>query len=158
MAPSYDQMLQFVLLAFVCGLTIGKSMTRLFAGTQFDLPPTCDLCGQVESECGCSAAQKQALADQQSQEQQEQERLAMRKPPGKQTARVRFEKRKGNRKVTVIAGLTHQANDLPALLATLQSACGAGGTVKSDPDLVELQGDQVFAVTKKLKEIGYKVK
>lgn len=133
-------------------------MTRLFAGTQFDIPPTCDLCGKLEAECGCTAAEKQALAEQQAKEQQEQERLALRRPPSKQTARVRVEKRKGNRKATVISGLTHEANDLPALLANLQSACGAGGTVKSDPDLLELQGDQVFAVTQKLKEIGYKVK
>jgi translation initiation factor 1 len=68
------------------------------------------------------------------------------------------QKRKGNRVATVIEGLTAKANDLPALLKTLQAACGTGGTVKSKDDLIELQGDHAGPVRKALAAAGYRVK
>lgn len=125
-------------------------MTRLFAGTPFDIPPTCDLCGKPETECGCTDKEK---ADAEAIQRRE----AGRVEPGKQTAKVHLEKRKAGRQVTVVSGLTSVANDLPALLAQLQSACGAGGTVKKDSDVIELQGDHVAAIRKRLAEIGYRL-
>ncbi|ELP34009.1 translation initiation factor [Rhodopirellula baltica] len=126
-------------------------MTRLFAGTPFDIPPTCDLCGQKESECKCTPQQK---AEAEAQQQREADRL----PPEKQTARVRLDRRKGGRTVTLVEGLTSRANDLPELLGKLQSACGAGGTVKKADDFIELQGDHVERVGQKLAEIGYRLR
>ncbi|OYP34926.1 translation initiation factor [Rhodopirellula sp. MGV] len=126
-------------------------MASLFAGTQFYIPPTCERCGKTEDECVCTAEEK--AADEAAKQKQ-----ANRLPPEKQTARVQIEKRKGGRKATVISGLTAQANDLQDLLAQLQTVCGTGGTVKSNDDLVELQGDHAEAIRKKLAEIGYRVK
>ncbi|MEL6108436.1 MAG: translation initiation factor [Planctomycetota bacterium] len=126
-------------------------MTRLFAGTPFDIPPECDDCGKPESECDCTADQKAAA---EAARQREADRL----PPEKQTARISVQKRKGGRKATVIEGLTAKANDLPQLLARLQSACGTGGTVKAKVDLLELQGDHAEQVKRSLKEIGFRVK
>ncbi|MCC9642321.1 translation initiation factor [Rhodopirellula sp. JC740] len=126
-------------------------MTRLFAGTPFDIPPTCDLCGKQETDCLCTDQQK---ADAEAARQREADRL----PPDQQTARVRLDRRKGGRTVTLVEGLTSRANDLPALLGQLQSACGSGGTVKKADDLIELQGDHIERVRQKLSEIGYRLK
>lgn len=130
---------------------VSIAMTRLFAGTPFDIPPTCDDCGKQEAECECTAAQKSAA--------EAQRRIqANRIEPGKQTARVNLQKRKGGRYVTAVEGLASAANDLPELLAKLQAACGTGGTVKGKEDLVELQGKHVDAVKRTLRDIGYKVR
>lgn len=126
-------------------------MTRLFAGTPFDIPPSCDDCGKPESDCVCTAKQK-AEAD------SKRKRDAARIPPGEQTAIVKTDKRKGGRIVTVIEGLTSAANDLPAVLSRLQTACGAGGTVKAKEDRIELQGDHVAAAAEQLRAIGYRVR
>lgn len=124
-------------------------MTRLFAGTPFDIPPTCDDCGQTESECTCSAAEKAEAAERRQRE-------ALRLPPGKQKARVSAQKRKGGRQATVVEGLTAEANDLPELLKKLQLACGTGGTVKAKENLIELQGNHVQVVRESLQKIGYR--
>ena len=126
-------------------------MTRLFAGTEFDIPPRCDDCGNLESECVCSAEDK-------ARAEAIRRRDADRIEPGKQTARISVQKRKGGRKATVVEGLTAKANDLHELLAQLQAACGSGGTVKSKEDLIEIQGDHVDRVRRTLGAIGFKVK
>lgn len=113
-------------------------MTRLFAGTPFDIPPTCDRCGKLEEECTCPPPPRELT------------------PPQKQTAKLALEKRKKGKMVTVIRGLPAAENDLPELLAKLKNACGAGGTVKDDE--VEIQGKHVERVRQLLSEIGYKVK
>ena len=126
-------------------------MTRLFAGTPFDIPPECEICGQVESDCQCTSKVKAAF---EKKRQTEAERLA----PSEQTAQVRTEIRKGKRRVTIVSGLTAQANDLSDLLSKLQATCGTGGTVKANEDLVELQGDHVENVRQTLRTLGYRVK
>lgn len=115
-------------------------MTRLFAGTPWDRPPTCDRCGKLEAECSCPPPVAETH----------------RIPPEKQTARVGVEKRAKGKLVTVVGGLDPEGNDLPALAATLKSACGAGGTVKEGQ--IELQGDHRDSVLARLADIGYKVK
>jgi translation initiation factor 1 len=125
-------------------------MTRLFAGTPFDIPPRCDDCGELQSACTCSPTAKAAA-------EAERRRQAERLPPSAQRARVRVERRKGNRQATVVTGLAAKANDLPALLRQLQAACGAGGTVKAAEDLVELQGDHAERIRAALRELGYRV-
>ncbi|MEM6688726.1 MAG: translation initiation factor [Planctomycetota bacterium] len=122
----------------------------LFDGTPFEIESRCNYCGEVEKEGCCDPneikqREEQAKVD------------AARKPPSKQSARVQVENRKAKRKVTVIRGLTAQANDLPDLLTQLQSACGAGGVIR-EGDVIELQGDQKSAVTKCLESIGYRVR
>ncbi|QDT06301.1 translation initiation factor Sui1 [Rubripirellula lacrimiformis] len=126
-------------------------MTRLFAGTPFDIPPQCDLCGKPETDCVCTDQQKAEV-------EAKRQRDADRQEPSQQTARVSVQKRKGGRQATVVEGLTSKANDLPELLTRLQAGCGAGGTVKAKEDLIELQGDHRDKVMQTLRDIGYKTK
>lgn len=111
---------------------------RLFEGTPFDRPPRCERCGELESDCQCPPE------------------APVRVPPEKQTARLCVEKRKKGKTVTVIRGLTETDNDLPALLTRLQSACGAGGTLRDG--VLEVQGKQLERVRDTLQSIGYRVK
>jgi len=113
-------------------------MTRLFAGTPFDIPPKCDHCGQLDSDCRCPPHVKSRIA------------------PERQTAKLQLEKRKKGKVVTVITGLTAAANDLPALLTQLKNACGAGGCVAEDA--VEIQGEHLDRAKELLRKIGYKVR
>ncbi|MFO1063192.1 MAG: translation initiation factor [Pirellulales bacterium] len=110
----------------------------LFAGTPFDLPPRCERCEKLESECTCPPLPPKHI------------------PPEKQTAKLRIEKRAKGKYVTVIAGLAAESNDLPALLASLKNACGAGGSLQ--PDALEVQGDHLVRVRKHLEQLGYRVK
>lgn len=117
-------------------------MTRLFAGTPFDIPPRCDRCGELESDCTCPDQQSAPPAK---------DRL----PVEKQVAKVRTDRRKHKRMVTVVWGLDPSDSDLKELLSSLQSACGAGGSVQDDQ--IELQGDHADRVRKELKRIGYRL-
>ena len=113
-------------------------MTRLFAGTPWDRPPTCDRCGRPESECQCPPPATPNV------------------PAQKQTARIAVERRAKGKQVTVIRGLAATDNNLPALLTRLKSACGAGGTV--DGDTLEIQGEHGDRLRTLLAELGYRVK
>ena len=108
---------------------------RLFEGTEFDRPPTCERCGELEEVCKCPPAPAPKLA------------------PSKQTARLSVEKRKKGKTVTVVRGLAAVGNELPELLKKLKSACGAGGTVKDDE--LEIQGNNLDRVRDELKKIGF---
>ena len=70
---------------------------RLFEGTQWDRPPRCDECGELEEDCVCPPPAKELT------------------PPEKQTARLAVEKRKKGKVVTVVRGLPAEENDLPKL-------------------------------------------
>jgi translation initiation factor 1 len=111
---------------------------RLFEGTQFDRPPRCERCGELEEDCTCPPPPKQYLA------------------PEKQTARLAVEKRKKGKVVTVIRGLSPEESDLPALLAKLKNACGAGGTIKDEQ--LEIQGEHLERTRQLLSEIGYRIR
>ncbi|MGC8644172.1 MAG: translation initiation factor [Isosphaeraceae bacterium] len=115
-------------------------MTRLFAGTSWDRPPTCDRCGQPETECRCPPSVEEPR----------------RIPPEKQTARLKLEKRAKGKIVTVISALDPLGNDLPALTVRLKNTCGTGGTLKDGR--IELQGDHLKGVETALQEIGYKTR
>lgn len=114
-------------------------MTRIFAGTPWDRPPTCERCGELESECACPPPAAEP-----------------RQPPEGQTARLGLEKRARGKIVTVIASLDPDGNDLPALGARLKASCGTGGTIKEGR--IELQGDHIQAVEAALLAIGYKTR
>ena len=111
---------------------------RLFEGTEFDIPPRCERCSELEEDCQCPPPAPEMI------------------PPEKQTAKIQVEKRKRGKVVTVIRGLPAVGNDLPGVLTRLKSVCGAGGTIKDEQ--LEIQGDHREAATKVLSEIGYKVK
>lgn len=110
-------------------------MTRLFAGTPFDRPPICERCGALEGECQCPPPLL---------------------PPGQQTARLRLEKRKRGKVVTVIAGLPAVGNNLPELLSRLKAACGAGGSLQEES--LEIQGDHLLRAEQFLAQLGYRTK
>ena len=116
-------------------------MTRLFAGTQFDRPPRCERCEELESDCRCEPLPPAAP-----------ERI----PAHKQTARISVEKRKRGKMVTVVRGLDPVGTDLPSLLTLLKTKCGAGGTIQDDQ--VEIQGRQVDQIQIALQELGFRVK
>jgi len=114
-------------------------VTRLFAGTPWDRPATCDRCGKLESECACPPPAE-----------------SKRIPPENQTARLSIEKRARGKIVTVIGSLDPEGNDLPALATRLKASCGAGGTIKEGR--IELQGDHLQAVDAALLALGYKTR
>jgi translation initiation factor 1 len=111
---------------------------RLFAGTPFDRPPTCERCGKLEADCACPPL------------------AAPRIPPEEQTARLAIEKRKKDKIVTVVRGLPAEGNDLPELLRQLKSQCGAGGTLQEDA--LEIQGEHLERIRAALGQLGYRVK
>lgn len=113
-------------------------MGRLFAGTPWDCPPTCDRCGRLESDCACPPV----------------EAAPVRPAPKSRTARLRLESRSKGKMVTVVRNLDPAGNDLPALAARLKARCGSGGTVKEG--LIELQGDHLNAVESVLTALGYR--
>ena len=111
---------------------------RLFEGTEFDVPPRCERCGELEEDCKCPPEPPAQI------------------PPQKQTARLAVEKRKKGKLVTVIRGLPAEGNDLPELLKQLKNQCGAGGTLKEE--VLEIQGNHLERLRDALKEIGFRVK
>lgn len=115
-------------------------MSRLFAGTPWDRPPTCDRCGRLESECECPPPAPEVV----------------RIDPAKQTARLRVEKRPKGKVVTTVSGLNPEGNDLEGLAASLKAKCGTGGTVKEGA--IELQGDHLAKAEAALTAIGYRTK
>ena len=109
----------------------------LFAGTKWDSPTHCDLCGQLELDCRCPTPPPTAH------------------PPAKQTLRIRVEKRKAGRVVTVITGLEQPAGVRADLLTQLKNSCGAGGS-QEENNLV-LQGDQQARASRLLADLGYRI-
>ena len=96
-------------------------MGRLFAGTAWDRPPKCDVCGKLESECTCAPTVVEP-------------KLV---PPDSKTARLRLEKRPKGKHVTTVSGLDPQGNDLAVLTTRLKGTCGTGGTLQGG--VIELQ-------------------
>ena len=108
-------------------------MSRLFSGTPFDRPLTCPTCGKAVADCRClSLPEKKAMSEKPGGRHHFKDQLDSglvltpqnSKPPTDQLARIRAEKRKGNRIVTIITGLDHPANDLPATLYLLEAGPG----------------------------------
>lgn len=112
---------------------------RLFEGTEFDVPPTCDRCGVLEEECECPEEQPtKHLLD-----------------PAKQKAIVSIEKRKKGKMVTVVSNLDPEVNDFSKMLTDLKNRCGAGGTIRDDK--IEIQGKHLESVAAMLVELGYRI-
>jgi translation initiation factor 1 len=133
-------------------------MSRLFSGTPFDKPLICEHCGSAPADCRCirlppkqkMSAPKPAAKPTYTLNHTNAD------PPKDQIAKIRVEKRKGNREVTVIAGLEHAANNLPGLLSDLKTALATGGSVQGRT--VELQGDHAARALELLTAKGYKAR
>ncbi len=111
---------------------------RLFAGTPWDRPPTCDRCGRPEAECTCPPPVVEPV----------------RHAPETQTARLRLEKRPKGKVVTTVVGLDPAGTDLEDLATRLKTRCGTGGTLKEGT--IELQGDHLATAEVVLKALGFK--
>jgi len=70
-----------------------------------------------------------------------------------QVIKIRVEKRKGHREVTVITGLDTKDPDLHKMVSELKSLLACGGTIKDDH--VELQGDHRHRVKEFLIARGF---
>ena len=112
---------------------------RLFEGTEFDIPPRCERCGELETDCQCPPLPDPPPT-----------RIA----PGKQTVKLQVEKRQKGKQVTVVRGLDEL--DLPDVLVKLKNSCGAGGTIKEQA--IEIQGQHAERIRLLLKELGFRVK
>lgn len=112
---------------------------RLFEGTQWDVPPRCDRCEKLESECECPPLPPPAnLVD-----------------PAKQKLKIAVERRKRGKVVTVIRGVADD-DARAGLLKELKNLVGSGGT--SNEDGLEIQGDHVETLSKFLTSRGYQVR
>lgn len=136
-------------------------MSRLFSGTPFDRPPTCEFCHEPKTKCRClQLPEKKKMSAGKKGETRLDSGMVLTPenstPPKDQVAVVRLEKRKGGREVTVIGGLDHPANDLAKLCTELKSMLGVGGSVQGRT--VELQGEHREKVAEVLRERAIKAR
>ncbi len=126
----------------------------LFDGTILERPVICERCGLDAKVCKCPPLVETAPDT----------------PPEKQSLRIRLEKRKRGKLVTVISGFHCQPEQLQQTLSYLKSQCGAGGTIdtsnapnehssktENSKQNIELQGDHTARVGALLKSKGYRV-
>ena len=110
----------------------------LFAGTKWDVPPTCDRCGEPETECQCEPLPPPPNIV----------------PPAEQRLRISLEKRKKGKVVTRVAGLAMD-DQIDALLTKLKNLCGSGGTIGEGQ--LEIQGDHRQRLSDQLAGDGYRI-
>lgn len=112
---------------------------RLFEGTEFYQPPRCERCNELEEACQCQPPEPQP------------------QPPQEQVAKIRVEKRKKGKVVTVVQGLAdgNPGRHFGELLTRLKNVCGAGGTIQNE--CIEIQGDHRERIESTLKQIGFRV-
>ncbi|WP_062662138.1 MULTISPECIES: stress response translation initiation inhibitor YciH [Aeropyrum] len=70
-----------------------------------------------------------------------------------QIIKIRLEKRRFGREVTIIEGINEKEFNLKKLASTLKSRLATGGTAKNGR--IELQGDHRHRVKKILVELGF---
>jgi translation initiation factor 1 len=137
-------------------------MSRLFSGTQFDRPGKCETCGRPAENCICAKnvilPEKKKMSERPGGKHEGRQKNSYELTPENsvapkdQVAKLRVEKRKGNREVTVIGGLEHPANDLAKLLSILKTKLACGGAVQGRT--IELQGDHAKRAAEILEENG----
>ncbi len=120
-------------------------MSGLFDGTPLERPVSCEVCEKPLDQCACPRS-----ADGQVREPTDQ------KARKDQPVRVRREKRRKGKVVTVVEGLDPSASDLSEILRQLKSACAAGGKVADG--VLEIQGDHTERVVTIFKDMGYPAK
>jgi translation initiation factor 1 len=111
----------------------------LFDGTPLERPVLCERCGKDVKECDCPPVEEQQVEPE--------------TPPEKQRLKLRTEKRKRGKVVTVVAGLSGSSQQKQLLLSELKDLCGAGGTI--DDWNIEIQGKHVERISEYLRKKGY---
>lgn len=114
----------------------------LFDGTELERPVLCEQCGADVKTCDCKPVEKKIVAAD--------------VPPEKQSVRVRVEKRKRGKLMTVIADFRGPESQRRQFLTDIKNHCGAGGTI--DDGNVEVQGDHVDRIKAFLLAAGYRVR
>ncbi|MEC8558269.1 MAG: translation initiation factor [Planctomycetota bacterium] len=114
----------------------------LFDGTALERPVLCERCEQDVKTCAC-----EPLIEAKDEPEVE---------PSKQRLRVRSEKRKRGKLVTVVSGLKGPERQRQELLTQLKNRCGAGGTLNDDQQ-IEIQGEQSERLRAELEQLGYRV-
>jgi translation initiation factor 1 len=135
-------------------------MSRLFSGTPLERPIVCETCHQAVADCTCTKLPpKHKMSERPGGKHHGTQPSTGYKltpansdPPKDQLAKIRIEKRKGGKMVTIITGLEHPANDLPALCADLKSKLGAGGSVQGRT--IEIQGEKDKEIKALLTALG----
>ena len=94
------------------------------------MPDICPKCGLPTELCVCETIAKEG-----------------------QKIKVKVEKRKFGKPMTVIEGINEKEINLKDLAKKLKSKFACGGTVKNN--IIELQGDQLHKVKKALIELGF---
>lgn len=112
----------------------------LFDGTDLEHPVLCQQCGTDVKTCGCEPIVK--------------EQIEPEVPPEKQSLRIRVEKRKRGKQMTVIADFRGPSSQRQRFLTELKNLCGAGGTIAEDN--VEIQGDHLNRIADHLRAAGYR--
>jgi translation initiation factor 1 len=106
----------------------------LFDGTLLERPVLCERCGEDVKVCDCPPPDV---------------------PPHLQLLKIRIEKRKRGKTMTIISGFTGSTVQLRETLSELKTQCGAGGAVTGND--IELQGEQIEKVSKILSLRGYRI-
>lgn len=114
----------------------------LFDGTDLERPVLCEQCGTDVKDCDCPTPDELA-ADEKAVD------------PSRQSLRVRLEKRKRGKLVTVISNLRGSTTQLEQLLQELKDACGAGGLL-TEERAIELQGDHTQRLERLLLGKGFR--
>jgi len=76
-------------------------------------------------------------------------------PASKQSLKIRLEKRKRGKLITVVSRFQCLEIQMAETLGVLKSQCGAGGTI--DGENIELQGDHTHRIRELLVDRGYRV-
>ena len=112
---------------------------RLFEGTQWDVPPRCDRCEELDADCKCPPLPKPPNIVE----------------PSKQILKIQVERRKRGKVVTVIRGIADD-DARAGLLTDLKNVVGSGGTTRED--CLEIQGDHAETLSKTLAQRGYRIR
>ncbi len=106
----------------------------LFDGTALERPNLCNRCQKELRICLCPPLDT---------------------PAEKQLLKIRLEKRKRGKLVTVVSGFHCSDQQMQETLSFLKSQCGAGGTF--DESNIELQGDHTLRIANLLSGRGYRI-
>lgn len=106
----------------------------LFDGTSLQRPVLCDRCAEELGSCKC---------------------IPLDTPAEKQSLKIRLEKRKRGKLVTVISGFNCSLTQIQETLSHLKTHCGAGGSL--DSEKIELQGDHSVRIVELLIARGYRI-
>ena len=76
--------------------------------------------------------------------------------PNEQNLRIWYEKRPGNKVVSVVRGYTGSAEDMTAIAKTIKKKCGVGGSVKNGEIIIQTkEREKILNILTKL---GFRVK